>query len=71
MKSQDVRDLIGILEALIDELKMIAEEAESKALPINTFKLQQALKQIKKTEPNRAEKLIDLVLERRKKENKQ
>jgi len=72
MKKQDIIDLIAILEGVIEELKMIAAEAGDKAVPINTFKLQQALKQIKKDQDNRAEKIIDLIKQRQKdREDKQ
>ena len=71
MKKQEIQDLIGILEGVIEELKMMLEESNPDAVPFGTLKLQQALKSIKKEQDNRAEKIIDLIKQRQKEREQQ
>ncbi len=62
---KNLTELIGILETLIQELKVLEQHDDKSAIPISTIKLHQALKQIKKDEDNRAQKILNLIKERR------
>jgi len=65
MKTEEINKLIQALEDIIAELKVLATENDPKAIPTSTIQLQQALKQIGKDEDKRAQKVLDLIRERR------
>ena len=65
MKTEEINKLIRTLEDIIAELKVLASENDPKAIPTSTIKLRQALKQIGKDEDKRAQKILDLIRDRR------
>jgi|TARA_Y100000114_G_C11752374_1_gene325050 hypothetical protein len=65
MKTEEINNLIEKLELIIGELKVLANENDPKAIPTSTIQLRQALKKIGKDEDKRAQKILDLIRERR------
>ena len=65
MKTEEIYKLIKTLEDIIAELKMLASENDTKAIPISTIELRQAIKKIGKDEDKRAQKILDLIRDRR------
>lgn len=65
MKTEEINKLIKTLEDIIAELKVLASENDPKAIPISTIQLRQAIKKIGKDEDKRAQKILDLIRDRR------